>query len=222
MKCMLLAAGLGLRLRPLTNHKPKPLLNVGGKPLIEHHLEKLYAAGYRDIVINISHLGEMIKEHLGNGKNYGVSITYSEEGDSPLETGGGIVQALPLLGSDPFLVINSDIWCDHPLSFANLSSEKQAHIVLTSNPPHNPKGDFVYEFGKVYNNGKNFLTFSGIGVYRPSLFRKLPNIKCALAPILRNAIENRLVGGEYFTGNWFDIGTPERLKQVNEFLSSHS
>ena len=216
---MLLAAGLGERLRPLTIETPKPLVQVGGKPIIEHHLEKLHAAGYSEIIINVSYLAQKIKNYLGDGQKYNVKIIYSDEGTTPLDTAGGIIHALPFLGEDPFLVMNSDIWCDHSLSFANLSSNKLAHLVLIDNPSHNSKGDFAYEYGKIYNSGKNFLTFSGIGIYRPELFINLPKTKSALAPILRTAIEDENVSAEYFTGNWFDIGTPERLKETNIFLS---
>lgn len=219
---MILAAGLGERLRPLTNTIPKPLINFAGKPLIDHHLERLKTAGFKEIVINLSHLGEKIKAYLGDGQNYGVDINYSIEGDSPLETAGGIIHALPLLGDEPFLVINSDIWCNHSLSFANLSNEIKAHLVLIDNPPHNSNGDFVYEFGKVFNTGENFLTYSGIGIYHPELFRHLPKKKLALAPILRSAVEKGLVSAEYFTGNWFDIGTPERLKHADNYVASLS
>ena len=222
MKCMLLAAGLGERLRPLTNNIPKPLINIAGKPLIDHHLERLKTAGFKEIVINLSYLGDKIKAYLGDGQNYGVNINYSIEGNSPLETAGGIIHALPLLGDEPFLVINSDIWCNHSLSFANLSNEKMAHLVLIDNPPHNPKGDFVYELGKVINTGENFLTYSGIGIYHPELFINLPIKKLALAPILRSAVEKELVSAEYFTGNWFDIGTPERLKHADKYVASLS
>ncbi|MGI9228220.1 MAG: N-acetylmuramate alpha-1-phosphate uridylyltransferase MurU [Gammaproteobacteria bacterium] len=220
MKCMLLAAGLGERLRPLTNNIPKPLIKIAGKPLIEHHLERLKSAGFENIVINLSYLGDIIKTYLGDGRKYGVDISYSYEGDTPLETAGGIIHALPLLGDEPFLVINSDIWCNHKLSFANLSNKKQAHLVLINNPPHNPKGDFVYEFGKVFNTGKNFLTYSGIGIYHPNLFKNYSKKKLVLAPILRDAIEKDLVSAEYFTGSWFDIGTPDRLKQADDYITS--
>lgn len=219
MKCMILAAGLGERLRPLTDNIPKPLIKIAGKSLIEHHLERLKSAGYKEIVINLSHLGHMIQAQLGNGRRFGVQIEYSPEGEEPLETAGGIIHALPLLGNEPFLVINSDIWCDHSLSFANLSRNKQAHLVLIDNPSHNPKGDFVYEYGKIYNTGKNFLTFSGIGIYDPKLFKDYTAEKLALAPILRTAIDNELVSAEYFTGKWFDIGTLKRLEQAENYVS---
>ncbi len=218
MKCMLLAAGLGERLRPLTNQTPKPLIKVAGKPLIEYHLEKLCQAGYTDIIINLSHLGDIIQKHLKDGRQFGLNINYSDEGNQPLETAGGIIHALPLLGNRPFLVVNADIWCDHSLSFPNLSSDKLAHIVLVNNPSHNLKGDFAYEFGKIYNDGKNFLTYSGIGIYHPKLFQHYGISKLALAPILRDAIDKEIVSAEYHTGAWFDIGTKERLDEAENYI----
>lgn len=215
---MLLAAGLGERLRPITDKIPKPLVEIAGKPLIEHHLERLKSAGFNEIVINVSHLGKMIEQRLGDGSRFDLCITYSRE-ETPLETAGGIINALPLLGDKPFLVINADIWCEHKLSFANLSSEKLAHLVLVENPTHNLDGDFSYEFGKIYNNGKNTLTFSGIGIYSPKLFKDLTAKKLALAPILRGAIDEELVSAEYFTGKWFDIGTQERLAETEKYVS---
>ncbi len=216
---MLLAAGLGERLRPLTDKTPKPLIQVAGKPLIEHHLNRLKSAGFEEIIINLSHLGHMIKEQLGNGQKFGLQIEYSLEGNEPLETAGGIIHALPLLGDQPFLVINGDIWCDHSLSFHKLSEDKQAHLVLIDNPAHNLKGDFVYEYGKIYNTGKSFLTFSGIGIYAPRLFKNYSAGKRELAPILHSAIDNKRVSAEYFTGKWFDIGTVERLEQAEHYVS---
>ena len=219
MKCMLLAAGLGERLRPITDTTPKALVKVANKPIIEYHLENLANAGYKEVVINLSYLGHLIEQHLGDGSAYGLSIEYSREGEKPLETAGGIIKALPLLGDKPFLVINADIWCNHSLSFASLSNDKLAHLVLVNNPLHHPKGDFAYEFGKVYNSGKNFLTFSGIGIYHPKLFKNFNTEKRALAPILRESIDQQLVSAEYFTDKWFDIGTQERLSQANAFVA---
>ena len=218
MKCMLLAAGLGERLRPITDKIPKPLVKVAGKPLIEYHLEKLKTAGFCEIVINLSHLGEMIKQHLGDGSRFDLNIEYSHE-EKPLETAGGIINALPLLGKEPFLVINADIWHEHTLSFANLSRDKLAHLVLIQNPSHNPDGDFSYEFGRIYNRGKNHLSFSGIGIYHPKLFSDSAAGKLPLAPLLRSAIEKELVSAEYFTGKWFDIGTKERLDETDRYVS---
>lgn len=218
MKCMLLAAGLGERLRPITDKIPKPLVKIAGKPLIEYHLENLKSAGFKEVVINLSHLGEMIEQHLGDGARFNLQIEYSHEGSKPLETAGGIIHALPLLGNAPFLVLNADIWCDHSLSFASLPKDKLAHIVLIDNPAHNEKGDFVYEFGKVYNSGKHHLTFSGMGIYHPKFFKECTTGKLALAPILRNAIDQELVSAEYFTGKWFDIGTQDRLAETERYV----
>ena len=222
MKCMLLAAGLGERLRPITDKIPKPLVEIAGKPLIDYHLENLKSAGYEEIVINLSYLGEMIESHLGDGSHFNVTIHYSHEGESPLETAGGIIQALPMLGDQPFLVLNADIWCNHSLSFANLDQDKLAHIVLVDNPAHHPKGDFAYEYGKIYNQGKNYLTYSGIGIYNPKLFKNIAAGKHALAPILRNAIEEGLVSAEYYSGEWFDTGTKERLVEADNYVSNIS
>ncbi len=219
MNCILLAAGLGERLRPLTDKIPKPLIEVAGKPLIEYHLENLKSAGFKKVVINLSHLGEMIKEHLGDGSQFNLEIEYSQEGQQPLETAGGIIKALPLLGKKPFLVMNADIWCNHSLSFANLSHDKLAHLVLVENPKHNIEGDFAYEFGRLYNTGKNYLTFSGIGIYNPKIFKDYATEKRALAPILRDLIDKQLVSAEYFTGNWFDIGTQERLAEAENYIT---
>ncbi len=219
MKCMLLSAGFGARLRPLTERIPKPLIEIAGKPLIEYHLEKLKAAGCEDVVINLSYLGEMIQKRLGDGSCFGVHIEYSHEGKEPLDTAGGVVHALPLLDGAPFLVINADIWCDHALSFPRLANGKQAHLVLVDNPAHNPEGDFAYEHGEIYNTGKNFLTFSGIGIYNPALFKGCMAKKLALAPILRCAIDKELVSAEYFTGKWFDVGTCDRLQQARQYVS---
>ncbi len=222
MKCMLLAAGLGERLRPLTNEVPKPLIKIAGKPLIDHHLDRLKSAGYREIVINLSYLGDQIREYLKDGHRFGLDIKYSDEGQEPLETAGGIIRALPLLGDQPFLVINADIWCDHTLSFPKLTQNKHAHIVLVNNPSHNPGGDFVYEFGKIYNTGNHFLTYSGIGIYSPKLFQQHKPGKLALAPILRDAIDKETVSGEYHAGTWFDVGTKERLDEVEKYISKIS
>lgn len=219
MKCMLLAAGLGKRLRPLTDKIPKPLVNVAGKPLIDYHLENLKSAGFKEIVINVSHLGEMIEDYLGDGSQFDLTIQYSQEGKHPLETAGGIIHALPLLGDKPFLVLNADIWCNHSLSFANLSKQKLAHLVLIDNPAHNQDGDFTYEFGKIYNTGNNRLTFSGMGIYDSKFFKGMAAEKCALAPLLRDAIDQQLVSAEYFTGKWFDIGTKERLTEAQNYIS---
>ena len=217
MKVMILAAGLGTRMRPLTDHTPKPLLAAGGKPLIEWHIERLAAAGLRELVINTAWLGEQLEQALGNGERFGVSIAWSREG-APLETAGGIRRALPLLGDQPFAVVNGDIWTS--FDFAGLHEpEGLAHLVLVDNPAHHPKGDFCLDSdGRVRDNGEPRLTFSGIGVYRPALFQGLADGEAKLAPLLREAMARGEVTGEHFTGSWWDIGTPQRLEQLDGWL----
>ena len=212
---MILAAGRGERMRPLTDRTPKPLLTVGGTPLIEHLIERLRVAGYRDLVINLGHLGEQIETHLGDGARLGVSIRYSREPPGALETAGGIIEALPWLAPDPFLVMNGDIWCDHPLRPPALPPEVLAHLVLVDNPAHNPDGDFTLEEGRVGLDRGSPHTFSGIGWYRPELFAELPRGRRPLAPVLRAAITQGRVTGEHYRGVWIDIGTPERLQALN-------
>lgn len=221
MKCMLLSAGLGKRMRPLSLQTPKPLIELAGKSLIEHHLTRLKSAGHREIVINLSHLGDMIQQKLGDGERYGVRIEYSHEGAHPLGTAGGIVHALPLLGDKPFLVISSDIWCDHPLSFPDLVHDI-AHLVLVDNPPHHPGGDFAYESGKACGSGENFLTFSGIGIFKPELFKEQAVGQSTLAPVLHSAISREKVSAEHYAGTWFDIGTPERLREAEQHLQNQN
>ena len=208
---MILAAGRGERMRPLTDFTPKPLLKIKGKALIEYHLEKLALAGFEKIVINHHWLGEQIEMALGNGDKYGIKIKYSKE-INILETGGGIVQALPLLGKEPFLVINGDIWCNLDFNEINLNIEKLAYLFLVSNPEHNLKGDFGLENGFVINEPQ--FTFSGIGIYHPNLFKDYEIKKLPLAPILRKEILEKNVTGEHFKGQWFDIGTPARLEML--------
>ncbi|MCY4420034.1 MAG: nucleotidyltransferase family protein [Gammaproteobacteria bacterium] len=220
MKCMLLSAGLGKRMRPLTNQVPKPLIRLAGKSLIEHHLARLKTAGYKEVVINLSHLGDSIQKKLGDGGSYGIRIQYSHEGEHPLGTAGGIVHALPLLGERPFLVISSDIWCDHPLSFPDPVHEN-AHLILVNNPAHHPDGDFAYESGTACTTGNNFLTFSGIGVFKPELF-KTQTGENQLAPVLRSAINQSQVTADHHTGAWFDIGTFERLFEAEQYLKNQT
>jgi MurNAc alpha-1-phosphate uridylyltransferase len=217
MNVIILAAGRGERMRPLTDAVPKPLLKVAGETLIEHHLRALARAGYRDIVVNHAHLGHMIEAALGDGQQYGMHIRYSPEGESGLETGGGIYRALPMLG-DPFVVINADIWTDY--DFASLPSEFEglAHLVLVDNPGHHPEGDFSLQDGKVHEDSSVRLTFSGIGVYRAALFDGCHDGVFPLAPLLREAMANDLISGEYYTGQWFDIGTPQRLEALQNLL----
>ena len=219
MKAMILAAGRGERMRPLTDHTPKPLLRAGGKPLIQHHIERLAAAGIRELVINHAHLGEQIEAALGDGSKFGVEIRYSPEAQA-LETGGGIFRALPLLGPDPFLVVNGDVWTDVDLARLALDDADLAHLVLVDNPSHNPEGDFALVAGRVQSAGEPRLTFSGIGLYRPELFDGQRPGAFPLAPLLRHAMAWGRVGGRYHAGYWFDIGTPERLAALDARLTA--
>ncbi|MDP2811312.1 MAG: nucleotidyltransferase family protein [Rhodocyclaceae bacterium] len=223
MKAMILAAGRGERMRPLTDRTPKPLLPVAGKPLIVWHLERLARAGFRDIVINHAHLGDQIEALLDDGSAWGLSIRYSEEPAGALETAGGIANALPLLanelGAEPFIVVNGDIWCD--LDFAALlppADGDLAHLVLVPNPPHHPVGDFTLADGRVCAVPPT-LTFAGIGVYRPALFAAVERGKPAkLTPLLRQAMVDNRVSGGRFGGRWVDVGTPERLADLDADL----
>jgi len=216
---MILAAGRGERMRNLTRDKPKPLIRVQGKPLIEWHLEKLSATGFKDIVINVSYLPKIIKDYVGDGSKWQLSVTYSEE-NPILETAGGIKNALPLLGRKPFAVINADIFSSFDyakLRLVNLSDSSNGYLVLVANPEHNQAGDF----GLLANdclalNSKILHTFSGIAVYHPRFFNEVKlGIKMQLLPLLKSSISNSLIKGELFKGIWSDIGTPERLEAVN-------
>ncbi|MDM8567518.1 nucleotidyltransferase family protein [Candidatus Halobeggiatoa sp. HSG11] len=214
MRAMILAAGRGERMRPLTDKTPKPLLKIKDKCLIEYHIDNLVTAGFTEIMINHAYLGEQIEQTLGDGQRYGAKIFYSPE-TTALETGGGIFQALPLLGNSHFLVVNGDIWCDYP--FANLkhSVTKLAHLVLVNNPIHNPQGDFHLNQQQVHQTGNQNLTFSGIGVYHPDLFKNCSAGRFSLVPLLTQAMQINQVTGEHYQGKWMDIGTPERLWQLN-------
>jgi N-acetyl-alpha-D-muramate 1-phosphate uridylyltransferase len=217
MKAMILAAGRGERMRPLTDTTPKSLLAAGGKPLIVWQLENLARAGFGEIVINHAHLGHMIEAALGDGSRFGLSIRYSPEPEA-LETAGGIARALNLLGAKPFLVINADIHTDYDFSaLARVDlQDGLAHLVLVANPPQHPRGDFALEAGRVRESGRQLYTFSGIGVYAPRLFGGIPpGAKVALAPILRKAMAAERVSGEYYRGRWQDIGTAERLQALD-------
>jgi MurNAc alpha-1-phosphate uridylyltransferase len=223
MKAMILAAGRGERMRPLTDHTPKPLLQAGSKPLIVWAIEALARADFRELVINVSHLGERIIEALGDGRRWGVEIRYSREAEA-LETAGGIATALPLLGSEPFLVVNADIYTDFNFERARTAAAQDtrtlAHLVLIDNPAHHPAGDFVLRGGRILNLGEPRYTFSGIGVYRPALFAGIAaGTKRQLSSVLRPQIELDRVTGEHFDGRWFDIGTPERLAAVDRSLT---
>lgn len=205
-------------MRPLTDHTPKPLLEVGGKTLIEHHITSLRKAGITSLVINHAHLGEQIVERLGDGSGLGVEIRYSPEPVGALETGGGIKNALPLLGKQPFLVVNGDIWTDYPYDDMRLGEGKCAHLVLVDNPVHHPQGDFGLSGSCVKDAAGKHLTFSGIGVYHPRLFDGVSREVFPLAPLLRAAMARGEVSGEHYTGQWFDIGTPQRLEALNKML----
>ena len=218
MKAMILAAGRGERLRPLTDHTPKPLLEAGGRPLIEHLILALAQGGFRELVINLAYRGDQIRSHLADGERWGLRIEYSDEGPEPLETAGGIRHALPLLGTEPFLVVNGDIATDFPFARLRRALTGDAHLVLTPNPPHHPHGDFELKGGTLHATGPRRHTFAGIGVYRPTLFAGLPEGRCALAPLLRDAMAVGRVTGELHAGFWMDIGTHERLRELDAHL----
>lgn len=217
MKAMILAAGRGVRMRPLTDDTPKPLLQAGNDTLIGHQIRRLKAAGFRDLVINHAHLGAQIEATLGDGRDYGVNIVYSPEGEA-LETGGGILRALPLLGDGPFLLTNADIWCDLDYSLLRIAPDDLAQLVLIDNPPHHPQGDFALIDGRVKRHGPTRLTFAGIGIYRPALFAGCRPGKFPLAPLLHDAMELGKVGGITHHGGWMDVGTPQRLEALRRQL----
>ncbi len=213
---MVLAAGRGQRLRPLTDHTPKPLLVVRGKPLIAWHLEALAHAGVREAVINLSWLGAQLRAALGGGERYGLRIHYSEEPADALEVGGGIFNALPLLGDAPFFVVNGDTFTDLDFSRLVIAPEALAHLVLVPNPSHHPQGDFALRDGTVEATGEPRLTYSGIGVFRPGLFAQCSPGRFPLLPLLRSAIAARRLSGERYDGVWTDVGTAERLAALND------
>ena len=232
MKALIFAAGKGERMRPLTERTPKPLLLAGGKPLIVWHLEKLAAIGVRDVVINTAWLAECFEPALGDGSRWGLRLHYSHEGAEPLETGGGMLHALEVLGDAPFLVANGDIWSDY--DFARLPREPEglAHLVLVDNPPQHPRGDFALDDnGRLHSDGESRLTYSGIGVYRPALLEDwraiigdAPGVnqtppRFKVVPLLLAAMARGQVCGEHHTGNWTDVGTPERLQALDHFLN---
>lgn len=218
MKAMILAAGRGERMRPLTDHTPKPLLQVAGKPLIVHTIVQLVNAGFHDLVINHAHLGYQIEQQLGDGSQFGATISYSPEPDGALETAGGIINALPLLGHEPFLVINGDIASDFPFATLKQVQVDLAHLILVDNPDHHPQGDFyLHDNGSIRTEGPHKLTFSGIGLYHPDLFKGVPPGKSKLAPLLRQAMTEHKVNGTKLTGFWMDIGTPERLHALEQY-----
>ncbi len=218
---MILAAGRGERMRPLTDTTPKPLLLVAGKPIIQYTIEQLVTAGFTEIVINIAHLGEQIRQTLGTGEQFGASIVYSDEGKTGLETAGGIINALPLLGEKTFLVVNGDIANDYDFSLLHNKKIDLAHLVLIPNPTHHLEGDFhLSANGLVSETGESSLTFSGIGLYQPKLFQNVKPEINRLGPLLRNAMPKNKITGEKFNGFWLDIGTPNRLKEMEEYLKS--
>jgi MurNAc alpha-1-phosphate uridylyltransferase len=221
MYAMILAAGRGERLRPLTDTTPKPLLKAGPGMLIEHHLHALSAAGFSDVVINIGHLGRQIIDRLGDGSRYQLAIHYSDETNAVLETGGGIVKALPLLKSDPFLVINGDIWTDIDLSSLADDFDSLAHLVLVKNPQHHQQGDFALQGGRVREKEDHQLswTYSGIAMFKYAFFNQCRAQRFPLAPLLHKHIAQKQITGEIYNGLWFDIGTRERLDDLNRLLS---
>jgi MurNAc alpha-1-phosphate uridylyltransferase len=212
---MILAAGRGERMRPLTDRAPKPLLEVRGKALIEYHLERLARAGISQVVVNLAWLGTMIRDRLGDGSRYGVRIVYSEESPQALETAGGIFRALPLLGPEPFLVLNGDVFTDFPAAGATLGKDRDAHIVLVPNPPQHPQGDFGLERGLAVPSGALRYTFSGIAVYRPEFFADCVDGAFPLKPLLLRSMAARRCSAELYGGLWQDVGTPERLAALN-------
>ncbi|MBL8417083.1 MAG: nucleotidyltransferase family protein [Dechloromonas sp.] len=222
MKAFILAAGRGERMRPLTDHTPKPLLVAGGKPLIVWHLERLAAAGFREVVINHAHLGAHIEQALGDGSRWGLHIRYSPEPPGALETAGGIASALPLLGDQPFLVVNGDIYCDFDFGRFSGSTATGAHLVMVANPAHHAGGDFSLDGERViYANGEQTLTYAGIGIFSPSFFAGvLPGTVMKLRPLLDAAIAAGTLTGERFAGRWVDVGTPQRLAELDQELKN--
>jgi MurNAc alpha-1-phosphate uridylyltransferase len=218
MKAMLLAAGRGERMRPITDQLPKPLVPVGGRPLIEWHLAALARAGIREVVVNLSWLGEKLRHALGDGSAFGVAIHYSEEGPIPLETGGGIFRALPQLTPGPFLVVNADIFTDIDFARLHLPEDAHAKLVLIPNPAHHPRGDFGLDNDLVVSRDTERFTYSGVGVYREEFFHDLSAGRFPLLPLLNRAIAARRVRGQLYTGEWCDVGTAERLERLDARL----
>jgi len=220
VKAMILAAGLGERMRPLTDHCPKPLLTAADKPLIDYHLEKLAAAGFADVVVNSAWLSEQLCDYLGRGERYGLQISHSVESE-PLETAGGIINALPLLGSAPFLLINGDVFCD--VDFGDFLScrPQSAELLMVENPPHHPDGDFSLSAdGKLSESGSPRYTFAGISVWQPACFAGLAAGRRPLKPIMQNLMSQDSLRGRLHSGRWWDIGTPQRLAELDAYLRS--
>ena len=218
MKAMILAAGYGKRLRPLTDHTPKPLISIGGKPMIVHHLEKLAEAGIREVVINLGHLGSKIPDFIGSGSTWGVSIEYSDEGPDPLETGGGMTKALPLLGKDTFLLVNGDVWTDLDFSIIpkTLNGNDQAMLFLAKQPEWREKGDFNLDESRVRELDTPNLLYAGIALYHPSILDGAVVEKFSIVPRLKKAIQQDRVAGQLINGEWDDVGTPERLAALRD------
>ena len=221
MKAIILAAGRGERMLPLTEHTPKPLLAVAGQPLIAHHLQRLAGAGFGEVVINLSHLGDQIRAALGDGSAFGLRILYSQEPQPALETGGGIVNALPLLGAGQFLVINGDVWCDYPWHRLRQIKTETAHLLLVDNPAHHPAGDFALRGLRVapVDEANTSLTYAGIGVFHPRFFGAAPAGEAfPLGPLLHQAAAAGQLTGEHYRGQWLDVGTVERLEALRRRL----
>lgn len=222
MLAMILAAGRGERMRDLTDNQPKPLIEIAGKPLIVYQIESLVLAGVEKIIINTGRFGEQIRDNLGSGENYSVKINYSDEGDSPLETAGGVVKALPLLDDSAFILTNADIFTDFDYrTLPNQLDSADAHLVLVNNPDHNLLGDFVLENGRVLETGRQKLTYSGIGYYHPKFFKKYISNKnrFPLAPLLYKSAKDKNLSGQHYIGYWNDVGTPERLEEIKDTYS---
>ena len=220
MRAMILAAGRGERLRPLTDETPKSLVDVGGQSLLERHLDHVRAAGIRTVVINLGWLGDRIVERVGSGRRYGLEVVYSQEGDNILETGGGIFKALPTLGDAPFLVVNADIFTDMPVPDVVLADDHLGHLVMVPSPAYRDGGDFDIEDGLIRNTSAQSLTFSGVAIYRPEFFAGCEPGRFPLAPMLSDAAERRQLSGSLYEGHWADVGTPERLAALRASLSA--
>lgn len=221
MKAIILAAGRGERLRPLTDRVPKPLIEVGGKALIAHHLNNLAQAGIREVVINLAWLGHQIETALGEGGDFGLTITYSREPAGALETAGGIIRALPLLGEKPFLMLSADVFCDYsPGRLHRHHLQGLGHLIMVENPPHHPDGDFAITPSGRLREGSPTLTFSGIALLHPKLFDDWPAGRCALRPVLDKALAQRALTGEIHAGIWSDVGTTERLSAIRRQIET--
>jgi len=218
MRAMILAAGRGERLRPLTDSTPKPLIEVGGQSLIAHHLQRLAQAGFREVVINLSHLGDMIRDALGDGSKWGLNIHYSPEPEGALDTGGGIRQALPLLGDAPFAIINGDLFTQYPFTRLRAVKCDHAHLVMVPNPAHRPDGDFALHGGRMNPDGQPRYTFAGISIYHPRFFESTSPGRFSVVPMMIAAAREQKVTGELYRGNWHDIGTLERLESLRAEL----